>query len=88
MNLEETMLSMENLPQDVRDTLPQEAQKLYIAAYNSFFENSQNESAAAQVAWQTIALNEHYFQGSDGKWYRQDSDGVEHRGPLGSMPGS
>lgn len=82
------MLTLENLPQDVKESLPQEAQQLYIAAYNSFFNNSQNEEAAARVAWQTIERNEHYYRGEDGKWYRQDDDGPEHHGPLGSMPGS
>jgi cation transport regulator len=86
--LEAAMLSMENLPQEVRENLPQEAQKLYIAAYNSFFENSKSEEAAARVAWQTISLNEHYYQSEDGKWHRQDDDGVEHHGPLGVMPHS
>lgn len=82
------MLDLENLPQDVKEALPQEAQQLYIAAYNSFLDNSHSEEAAARVAWQTIERNEHYCRGEDGKWYRQDSDGPEHRGPLGSMPGS
>jgi cation transport regulator len=83
------MLTAESLPQDVRETLPQEAQQLYIAAYNSFLENSQDEAAAARVAWQTIERNEHYARGEDGKWHRlAEEDGGGHDKSLGSAPQS
>lgn len=83
------MLTLDSLPQDVKETLPQEAQRLYIAAYNSFLENSKDESAAARVAWQTIELNEQYARGEDGKWQRLPSeDGGGHDKSLGSMPQS
>jgi cation transport regulator len=83
------MLTLENLPQDVKDALPEEAQNLYVAAYNSFLENSHDESAAARVAWQTIERNEHYARGEDGKWHRlAEEDGGGHDKSLGSMPQS
>jgi cation transport regulator len=87
---EKPMLTAENLPQDVRDALPEEAQKLYMAAYNSFYANSQSENAAARVAWQTIELNEHYARTEDGKWYRkpEQEDGGSSDRPLGSARGS
>lgn len=82
------MITAETLPQDVKEALPQEAQQLYIAAYNSFLENSQDEAAAARVAWQTIERNEHYVRGEDGKWHRfAEENGGEH-GALGTMPQS
>ena len=82
-------ITLENLPQDVKSNLPEEAQRLYIAAYNSFLENSQDEQAAARVAWQTIERNEHYIKGRDGKWQRtEEEDGGGHDRPLGSMPQS
>lgn len=79
------MLTIENLPQDVRETLPEEAQRLYIAAYNSFLDNSKNEEAAARVAWQTIERNEHYTRGQDGKWQRRkpEEDGGSGDKALG-----
>lgn len=84
------MLTLENLPQDVKDALPQEAQKLYLAAYNSFLENSKSEEAAARVAWQTIEMNEHYTRGEDGKWHRRkpEEDGGAGDKALGVAPQS
>ena len=84
------MLTLENLPQDVKDNLPQEAQQLYVAAYNSFFENSKSEDAAARVAWQTIEMNEHYTCGEDGKWHRRkpEEDGGAGDKSLASAPQS
>ena len=83
------MLTLENLPQDVKAALPQEAQQLYLAAYNAFFANSHDEEAATRVAWQTLELNEHYAKGEDGKWHRlAEEDGGGHDKSLGSMPQS
>lgn len=84
------MLTTENLPQDVREALPQEAQGLYIAAYNSFLANSNSEEAAARVAWQTIELNDHYVRGEDGKWHRKQGqeDGGSSDRPIGTARGS
>jgi cation transport regulator len=84
------MLTLENLPQDVKEALPQDAQRLYVAAYNSFFENSHSEAAAARVAWQTIELNEHYVRGADGKWQRRsvEEDGGAGDKALGDAPQS
>ena len=83
-----TQLTLENLPQEVKESLPGEAQRLFLAAYNSFLNNSKNEEAALQVAWQTIEHNEHYARGADGKWYAlPDETGGSH-GALGSMPQS
>lgn len=82
------MITVENLPQDVKEALPQEAQQLYIAAYNSFLENSQDEAAAARVAWQTIERNENYVRGEDGKWHRSAEETGGGHGALGTMPQS
>lgn len=84
------MLTIDTLPQDVKDALPSEAQRLYIAAYNSVLDNSKSEETAARVAWQTIELNEHYTRDADGKWYRRkpEEDGGAGDRPLGSAPGN
>jgi cation transport regulator len=83
------MLTSETLPQDVKESLPEEAQRLFIAAYNSFLENSKDEEGAARVAWQTIERNEHFTRGQDGKWHANfDEDGGGHSRPLGSAPNS
>ena len=63
-------LTIDNLPQDARDSLPEEAQHLFIAAYNSILDNNGDEQAAARIAWETIETNEHYERSRDGKWQR------------------
>lgn len=83
------MLTIDTLPENVKESLPQEAQLLYIAAYNSFLENGHDEAAAETVAWQTIERNEHYGRGEDGKWHRlAEEDGGGHDKALGSAPQS
>lgn len=83
------MLTQDTLPQEIKESLPEEAQNLFIAAYNSFLENSHNEEAAKRVAWQTIERNEHFVRGADGKWQRtphEDAGGSDR--PLGTQPQS
>lgn len=63
-------LTVETLPQEAKNSLPEEAQHLFIAAYNSILENNGDEQTAARVAWQTIETNEHYERSQDGKWQR------------------
>ncbi len=71
-------LTLETLPQDVKDNLPEDAQHIFMAAYNSILDNGQNEEAAARVAWQTIEHNEGYARGEDGKWHRLPAPQAVH----------
>ncbi|WAL58791.1 ChaB family protein [Thermocoleostomius sinensis] len=71
-------LTMDTLPQDVKEVLPEEAQRLFLAAYNSIMASNNDEQTAAQVAWQTIELNEHYQRGEDGKWRRLPDNAGMH----------
>jgi cation transport regulator len=70
-------LTIDNLPSDVKDMLPEEAQRMYIAAYNSII-SSGNEETARRVAWQTIEQNEHYAKDDQGKWHRLPDNAGEH----------
>jgi cation transport regulator len=81
-------LSTDNLPQDVKESLPLEAQNIFIAAYNSFLANSKDEASAHRVAWQTIELNPHYTRGEDGKWHRLPDESAQNRSAVASMPNS
>jgi cation transport regulator len=83
-----SQLTLENLPQEVKESLPQDAQRLFLAAYNSFLDNSKSEEAALRVAWQTIEHNEHYARGADGKWYSCYNETGGSHGALGSAPQS
>lgn len=81
-------LTLENLPQDVKDTLPEEAQNMFIAAYNSVLDNNGDDNAAMNVAWQTIERNPHYQRGEDGKWQRLPDMSAVPRGAVSTMPNS
>ena len=81
-------LSKENLPEDVKNVLPEEAQSLFVAAYNSFLDNSHDEEAAKRVAWQTIEHNALYQRGEDGKFRQVDIYDGGHERPLASAPNS
>jgi cation transport regulator len=70
-------LTIDSLPNDVKDVLPEEAQRLYVAAYNSII-SSGNEETARRVAWQTIEQNEHYRKDEQGKWHRLPHNDGEH----------
>lgn len=63
-----------DLPEPVRDALPQHAQEIYLAAYNSAEEGTcadaeDKEACAAAVAW--TAVKESYEQDDDGAWHEK-----------------
>ena len=62
---------LNDLPQEVKE-LPENAQHIFLAAFNTVKENSGEESAL-KVAWDSV--KEAYTKGNDGKWHRkQDPD--------------
>ncbi|MDB9525250.1 ChaB family protein [Oscillatoria sp. CS-180] len=69
--------SLETLPQDVQDKLPQSAQQIFMAAFNSASSDGMSDSAAHEVAWSSVKNS--YEQGSDGQWH--------HRAEGGTTPG-
>lgn len=73
------MMTVDSLPQDVRDALPEDAQQIFIAAYNSIFENNGDRDAAMKVAWQSIEHNEIYTRGANGKYIRKPMEQGEHK---------
>lgn len=81
-------LTRETLPQDIKDVLPEEAQGIFVAAYNSFLGNSHDESAAREVAWQTINNNSRFARGEDGKYVTVDEYDGGHSRPLANAPNS
>ncbi|PSO51496.1 MAG: cation transport regulator ChaB [Cyanobacteria bacterium QH_8_48_120] len=64
---------IEDLPNEVKEKLPHEAQKIFFAAFNSASSDGLSKESASQVAWNSIE-NSHY-EGDDGKWYRRDQAG-------------
>jgi cation transport regulator ChaB len=63
-------MTVDALPEDVKDCLPVDAQHSFVAAFNAFFENSNDQELAMQSAWKSLELDEHYTRGEDGKWTR------------------
>lgn len=74
------MMTMDTLPQEVSSVLPdEESKQMFVAAYNSIFENNGNKDAAMQVAWQSIEHSELYSRGQDGKFQRTPMEQGLHR---------
>lgn len=72
-------MTVDTLPEEVRSVLPEDAQQIFIAAYNSIFENNGNPEDAMRVAWQSIEHNEIYTRGEDGKYVRKPMEQGLHR---------
>ena len=72
--------SVKELPESVRDNLPQHAQEIYKEAYNSAWDqydkpterrgDASREETAHKVAWS--AVKKTYEKGDDGKWHKKD----------------
>lgn len=77
--------TIEALPQDVQNKLPQEAQKIYMAAFNSATRDGLNEDAAQETAWNSVKNS--YQEGNDGQWHHYPEGGTG-QAPQGTMPQS
>lgn len=68
----------EDLPDNVKNSLPDHAQDIYLAAFNSAFDqykdpsarnnDSSREETAHKVAW--AAVKQSYEKDSDGNWIK------------------
>lgn len=63
-----------DLPEQVKDALPEHGQEIYREAYNSawdeYADQDDRESTAHAVAWS--AVKHVYKKNDDGKWVRKD----------------
>jgi len=76
--------NLEALPQDVKSKLPQGAQQIFMAAFNSASSDGLDEDAARKTAWNSVRNS--YKEGSDGKWvFCSPGDKTPEDSPLGSM---
>lgn len=76
--------NVEALPQDVKSKLPQGAQQIFVAAFNSATSDGLSEDAAYDTAWNSVKVN--YEEGRDGKWHPSSPrDRTAGDNPLGSM---
>ncbi len=60
---------LEEFPAEIKDTLTDGSQQIFVAAYNSASEDGMSEQAAMNVAWNSI--KPYYEKGNDGKWHRK-----------------
>jgi cation transport regulator len=58
---------LNDLPSEVTEKLPEGAQNIFLAAFNSAQENGMGEEAALSVAWNSV--KNQYEQGEDGNWH-------------------
>jgi cation transport regulator len=63
----------EDLPESVRKHLPEHAQRIFLAAFNSAAEQYGEEERAFRVAWSAVERD--YEKGEDGQWHRKKSHG-------------
>ncbi len=58
-----------DLPDSVQDNLPERAQKIYLAVFNSAHEQYGDEVTAIKVAWS--AVKKKYEKNKAGKWIQK-----------------
>lgn len=71
--------NLSDLPDSVRDTLPEHAQEIYLEAFNSAHEqydqpderreNATREETSHRVAW--AAVKKSYEKNEEGRWVRR-----------------
>jgi cation transport regulator len=78
---------LEDLPNEVKEKLPQGAQQIFMTAFNSASEDGMSEGKALQVAWSSVKNS--YMEGNEGKWVHKPEDGSASgagRASIGNMP--
>jgi len=68
--------AINQLPEDIKQQLPEHAQQIFAAALNAAQKDGLSEEGAREVAWNSVR-NE-YEQGSGGKWQRKGEDTAIH----------
>jgi len=67
---------VEELPQDIKEQLPEHAQQIFFAAFNAAQSDGLSEEGARTVAWNSVK-NE-YQQSKGGQWSRKAEDSAIH----------
>lgn len=77
--------NVEELPQDVKNQLPHEAQKIFMTAFNSATADGISEQGAMGIAWNSLKSS--YEQDENGNWHPKPEGGAGTN-PAGTMPSS
>ena len=67
--------SREELPDDIRQTLPQEAQNLYMKAYNAAYKANEDAHRPPHISLHQFA-NEHAWKAIEREWEKDTEDNV------------
>lgn len=67
---------LNDLPSEVKEKLPSEAQQMFHAAFSSAKEDGVSEEAALQIGWNSV--KQKYEQGEDGNWHFKPEDSNIH----------
>lgn len=67
---------IDELPQDIKDELPQGAQQIYLAAFNASQSDGLSEDSARQVALNSV--KNQYEKRSDGQWHSRGEITAQH----------
>ena len=59
--------SVDELPDRVKENLPEHAEEIFLAAFNSASEQYDDEETAFRVAWGAVKRD--YEKGEDGRWH-------------------
>ena len=57
-----------DLPSRVKDNLPEHAQAIYRAAFNSSYQDTHSDAVASRVAWAAVARS---YKKRNGEWVKR-----------------
>lgn len=67
---------VEELPQDIKEQLPEHAQQIFFAAFNAAQRDGLSEDGARTVAWNSV--KNQYKQDKNGQWRIKADDTAIH----------
>ncbi len=75
---------LEDLPNEIRENLPEGGQRIFMAAFKSASSDGLNEQEATEVGWNSV--RNIYVQGPDGRWQQKPEPNAGN--PTGAMSGA
>ncbi|MEG3437549.1 ChaB family protein [Pannus brasiliensis CCIBt3594] len=76
--------TIEDLPADLKDSMPEGARRIFVAAYRSAMSDGLNEEDARQVGFNS--LRNMYVRNANGQWEPKPEEITGN--PTGAMSGS
>ncbi len=67
---------IDELAPELKEKLPEYAQNIFLAAFNSAEEDGMDKEGALSVAWSSV--KQEYEEGDDGKWHLKPEDTNYH----------